>query len=145
MNVPSLLLEHRQTADGMANNEWDRIALGVETGKIGSCTLVHRTWRRRDDSGQLNRASPPLDGASERGEVDSARLLLECGADVTAQDKHGRTPFHRTSEWGLRPVAQTVYRMLDDGVIVISSRGLYVFMTLYKINERTPTSTFQKP
>ena len=42
----------------------------------------------------------PLHSTARAGHVEVARLLIELGADVAAQDKNGWTPLHRTSETG---------------------------------------------
>jgi ankyrin repeat protein len=34
----------------------------------------------------------------KRGQVDVARMLIERGADVTAQNKDGETPLHLASQ-----------------------------------------------
>ena len=49
------------------------------------------------DSGVL---SSPLHGASENGQVDSARILLDNGADVNARGYNNCTPLHLSSFHG---------------------------------------------
>jgi ankyrin repeat protein len=48
----------------------------------------------------------PLDLASQNGHVKAARMLIERGADPTAQNKHGQTPLHLASQWGKVDVAR---------------------------------------
>jgi ankyrin repeat protein len=42
----------------------------------------------------------PLHRASDEGDVELARVLLERGVDATAQDNDGWTPLHRASDGG---------------------------------------------
>ena len=48
----------------------------------------------------------PLHLASKHGHVKAARMLLEHGADVTAQNKDGETPLHLASQKGQVEVAR---------------------------------------
>ena len=41
-----------------------------------------------------------------RGQVDVARMLIELGADATAQDNYGWTPLHFASHIWIQNVAQ---------------------------------------
>jgi ankyrin repeat protein len=50
----------------------------------------------------------PLHLAVERRHVKVARFLLECGADVTAQNEKGSTPLHVASEQGNLEVASVL-------------------------------------
>jgi len=50
--------------------------------------------------------STPLHQASVGGNVNLARLLIEHGADATAQNKHGMTPLHQASQHGNEDLAQ---------------------------------------
>ena len=61
-------------------------------------------------SGSIEDASTPLHLASARGHVDLARMLIDLGADVSAQTKYGSTVLHVATEKGHADLA----RMLID-------------------------------
>ena len=61
---------------------------------------------------RTNEGSTPLHLASKQGKVNVIPLLLEYGADVTAQTDDGSTPFHVASQWGHEEVARL---LLDCG------------------------------
>ncbi len=48
----------------------------------------------------------PLHLASEQGQVDLARMLIECGADPMAKTYDEKTPLHLASEWGRVDIAR---------------------------------------
>ena len=50
--------------------------------------------------------STPLHYALKGGNVESARVLLENGADVSAQDMMGFTPFERAESGGFHDITQ---------------------------------------
>ena len=58
------------------------------------------------NSQSFDDASMPLHLTSREGYVDVARMLVERGADVSAQDKDGETPLHRASSGGRVDVAR---------------------------------------
>jgi len=58
------------------------------------------------NSQSFDDASTPLHLTSRKGHVDVARMLVERGADVSAQAQDGRTPLHWASEWGHVDVAR---------------------------------------
>lgn len=42
------------------------------------------------------------------------RLLLECGADIDAQDDDGWTPLHAAAHWGQKEACQLLAEKLAD-------------------------------
>ena len=59
--------------------------------------------------------STPLHMASIRGYVDDARVLIEHGADPTADNEDGLTSLHEASKWGRRNVVRL---LLEHGAKV---------------------------
>ena len=66
------------------------------------------------DSRGFNTESTPLLLASYGGHEEVVRVLLECGADVTAQDKDGETPLHWASLNGCVEVARILLERRVD-------------------------------
>ena len=60
----------------------------------------------------LYKKSTPLHRASARGHMDAVRILLEHGADVTAQNEDGSTPLHWASRRGR---VEVVHILLKHG------------------------------
>jgi len=58
------------------------------------------------NSQSFDDASTPLHLTSRKGYVDVARMLVERGADVSAQAEDGRTPLHWASSYGHVDVAR---------------------------------------
>jgi ankyrin repeat protein len=56
--------------------------------------------------------STALHGASDRGHTEVVRILLELGADPTAQDKYGWTPLHSASQMGN---VEAIWMLLERG------------------------------
>ena len=54
--------------------------------------------------------STPLHLASIRGSVEVARVLIEHGADPTAQNEDGLTPLHEASKWGRMKVIRLLLK-----------------------------------
>ncbi|TRM57323.1 ankyrin repeat-containing domain protein, partial [Schizophyllum amplum] len=59
----------------------------------------------------------PLHRAAEDGHLELARLLVDHGADIEAQEEEGRTPLHLTAEGGHCEVARF---LIDKGADVDS-------------------------
>jgi ankyrin repeat protein len=77
----------------------------------------------------------PLHVASRCGHADIAQLLLEHGADGSADDRNYRTPLHMSSEYGHVEVAQILLECgahtesrdrFDMNPLELASRGRYV-------------------
>ncbi len=62
----------------------------------------------------------PLHLASENGHEKAAGKLIECGADVTAQDKYGSTPLHLASQSGQVDVARI---LIEAGADVTAQKN----------------------
>lgn len=58
--------------------------------------------------------STPLHEAASRGHVGVTRLLLDCGADVAAQDKRVWTPLHRASAEGHADLVRILFERGGD-------------------------------
>jgi len=58
------------------------------------------------NSQSFDDTSTPLHLTSRKGHVDVVHMLIECGADMSAQDEVGRTPLHLASSQGHMHVAQ---------------------------------------
>ena len=58
--------------------------------------------------------STPLHLASREGHVDAARILVGHGADVTAQDKFGRSPLQQALARGHGELAQLLMEHSTD-------------------------------
>ncbi|KAJ8929370.1 hypothetical protein NQ314_017951 [Rhamnusium bicolor] len=56
----------------------------------------------------------PLHVASAKGYTDIIKILLQCGADIDAQDVDGWTPIHAASHWGQREACQLLVENLAD-------------------------------
>jgi ankyrin repeat protein len=70
--------------------------------------------------------------ASERGQVDVARMLIERGADVTAQNDDGRTPLHLASYRGQVDIA----RMLIERGADLAAQDNDGDTSLHVVSER---------
>ena len=84
------------------------------------------------DSQSFSDEATPLHLASEEGHVDVARILVEQGADVTAQDKDGSTPLHRASERGHLDLA----RFLVEHGANAAAKNKYGWTPLDRASER---------
>ncbi|XP_044766677.1 protein phosphatase 1 regulatory subunit 12B isoform X9 [Coccinella septempunctata] len=56
----------------------------------------------------------PLHVASAKGYTDVIKVLLQCGADLDAQDVDGWTPLHAAVHWGQKEVCQLLAENLAD-------------------------------
>ncbi|XP_049819408.1 protein phosphatase 1 regulatory subunit 12A-like isoform X2 [Aethina tumida] len=70
-------------------------------------------------SSQVNHAHPkhgatPLHVASAKGYSDVIKILLQCGADVDAQDVDGWTAMHAAAHWGQEEACQLLAEGLAD-------------------------------
>jgi len=65
-------------------------------------------------SRRFEEESTPLHEAASRGHVGVACLLLDCGADVTAQDKRMWTPLHRASAEGHADLIRILFKRGGD-------------------------------
>jgi ankyrin repeat protein len=59
----------------------------------------------------------PLHLASKHGHVKSARILIECGADVTAENEDGETPLYLASQEGHVEIARM---LIEHGASVMA-------------------------
>lgn len=75
-----------------------------------------------DVAGQNMNGMTPLHMASERGNLDLARLLIEHGVDAAAQNKKGLTPLHGASLRGRLDMARLLIEHGAD-VAAQSERG----------------------
>ena len=57
------------------------------------------TMHALDVNAKCGIGETPLHGASRSGEVESARILLDYGADVSAESYNGRTPLHLAAKY----------------------------------------------
>ncbi|KAK9891463.1 hypothetical protein WA026_014695 [Henosepilachna vigintioctopunctata] len=56
----------------------------------------------------------PLHVASAKGYTDVLKILLQCGADLDAQDVDGWTPLHAAAHWGQKEICQLLAENLAD-------------------------------
>ncbi|XP_045462269.1 protein phosphatase 1 regulatory subunit 12B isoform X7 [Harmonia axyridis] len=56
----------------------------------------------------------PLHVACAKGYTDVLKVLLQCGADLDAQDVDGWTPLHAAAHWGQKEVCQLLAENLAD-------------------------------
>jgi ankyrin repeat domain-containing protein 50 len=66
------------------------------------------------NSSSFGRGSTPLDLASQEGHLETARLLLEHGADTRAQTETGSTPLHQASKRGHVELARLLVKHVAD-------------------------------
>jgi len=74
----------------------------------------------------------PLHGASENGQLDSARILLDNGAHVNAKGYNDLTPLHYASMHGHPELAQL---LLEQGAN-LNARGSFQDTPLHRASER---------
>jgi ankyrin repeat protein len=86
-------------SDSTGQGRQDTIALCVAVGKCGRHSDASRAGRRSDSTGQGRQDTIAL-CVAEKENVEGIRMLLERGADPTAQDKDGKTPLHSASQRG---------------------------------------------
>ncbi|XP_050511390.1 protein phosphatase 1 regulatory subunit 12A isoform X7 [Diabrotica virgifera virgifera] len=56
----------------------------------------------------------PLHVACAKGYADVIKILLQCGADIDAQDVDGWTPLHAAAHWGQKETCQILAESLAD-------------------------------
>ena len=69
--------------------------------------------RQRSKSRTRQRSKKPkiknykrLLSASDKGDIEKVRKLLQAGANVNLQDKYGETPLYKASEYGHTAIAK---------------------------------------
>ncbi|RYP57749.1 hypothetical protein DL770_010592 [Monosporascus sp. CRB-9-2] len=82
----------------------------ISTWRSEAQQLVNRLWNSRPSAGETGDGpvvedDQTLHFAAKNGYEDVARLLLDRGADVAAEDMDGRTPLHFAAEKGYEPPA----------------------------------------
>jgi ankyrin repeat protein len=124
----------REGDSGIPNDEGDcgLDAYGIKAGRVvGSRLPVGYAASMLIESGAdvttLRRSDgeTPLHLALRMGEVEVARMLIERGADVTAQNDKGETPLHRAStppSWSRLQIspkwAEIAHMLLEHGADV---------------------------
>ncbi|CAH1955986.1 unnamed protein product [Acanthoscelides obtectus] len=78
-----------------------------------------KEWLSTGSTHLVNAAHPgtgatALHVSAAKGYADVMRLLLQCGADVDAQDKDGWTPAHAAAHWGQRDACRLLAEHLAD-------------------------------
>nr|CAI5849979.1 unnamed protein product [Callosobruchus analis] len=78
-----------------------------------------KEWLSAGAAHLVNAAHPAtgataLHVAAAKGYADVMRALLQCGADVDAQDKDGWTPAHAAAHWGQRDACRLLAEHLAD-------------------------------
>jgi hypothetical protein len=67
---------------------------------FGRAIVAQRVAKRRPGNPTSGEVTSPLHKATESGDIEEVRLLLENGADITAPDDQGWTPLHIASRYG---------------------------------------------
>jgi len=101
--VPSW--QRREGAEGPFPLRGTPLHYAAFCGLYDIAKVLATEYAKDVNSQSFHGAVTPLHLASRKGHVDMARMLVECGADVSAQAKDGTTPLHLASSRGHVDVA----------------------------------------
>ncbi|CAG9770586.1 unnamed protein product [Ceutorhynchus assimilis] len=62
----------------------------------------------------LKTGATPLHVAAAKGYIDVIKILLQCGADIDAQDVDGWSPIHAAAHWGQKEACRLLVENLVD-------------------------------
>jgi hypothetical protein len=105
IDIARWLLDHGADAVSQEDDRWDLIRTAAARGSLEVVRfLLGRGVRFNENS----EGRTPLHVASSFGYVEIVRLLLQHGADISAQDEDSSTPLHLASSHGQLQVSHIV-------------------------------------
>ena len=122
----------RERAEGPSPPRGTPLHYATFCGLHDIAKILATEYPKGVNSRSFDDASMPLHLASRKGHVDVARMLVEHGADVSAQDKYGWTPLHWASTKGQGDVA----RMLVEHGADVSAQDEYGWTPLHRASDR---------
>ncbi|GMT15118.1 hypothetical protein PFISCL1PPCAC_6415, partial [Pristionchus fissidentatus] len=109
LNVASLLLDYDASVDCSNRAGYSPLMLAalVELKDPAEVNIIHRLFR----AGDVNARAEPhgqtaLMLSVSHGKLETAKLLIECGADVNVQDEEGSTALMCAAEHGHKALVQ---------------------------------------
>ncbi|GMS84966.1 hypothetical protein PENTCL1PPCAC_7141, partial [Pristionchus entomophagus] len=109
LTIASLLLDFQAAVDCANRAGYSPLMLAalVELKDPAEVNIIHRLFR----AGDVNARAEPhgqtaLMLAVSHGKLETAKLLIECGADVNVQDEEGSTALMCAAEHGHKPLIQ---------------------------------------
>lgn len=111
------------------------LAVGRDTDVKCLCRLVvdpHATLTQRLQSG-----SQPLNSAAARSDAERVSLVVDAGADITAENNKGRTTLHWAAEVENSDIVPALLELRADTTLLVDDDGLTAWDLMCLVDNRS--------